>query len=392
MEEKDKENGNSDTEVNWICECGKINFGNFCVVCGKPRPLVKEEQQQVETSTAGAKNENVSQADDKQTVINAEILPQKARKERIKLGDKTILKIGIGIGIVAFVGLGIFVGSVLADNEATKQLPKEEMVQSKEENKPISMAEKAANASELSINGVDIGADVEKMHAVLGQENSIQSKGDSQYYLYDDVKVVVKNSVIVGLVSVSNNAYSKRGIHEGVSLQDVLSMYGDNYLKSKYEGLELYEYKFLTVDNKEGLLRFAYNRAEGKVQYISARIMEKANANKEAKTEIQHPAIQVLYNYHAKITDKKYKEAYDCLSWNFRKRMSYDGWVPGFKTTVSSVPSDVKIYSKTSQKVVLTFNLRAVDNPGGTRDFSGTAEMVNTKNGWKIDRLYHNPK
>ena len=103
MEEKHKENCNSDTEVNWLCECGKVNFGNFCVVCGKPRPLVKEEQQQVETSTAGTKDEKVSQAGDRQPVTNEEILPQKARKERIKLGDKTILKIGIGISIVAFV-------------------------------------------------------------------------------------------------------------------------------------------------------------------------------------------------------------------------------------------------------------------------------------------------
>ncbi|WP_029545856.1 hypothetical protein [Selenomonas sp. AB3002] len=398
METKDKAVGGNGKDANWLCECGRVNFGNFCVACGKPRPVVSAEQEQAEEQALEVKEENNSPQLERPLSIEdtqqmSVVQPTKATssEDKSKSRKNAIIAAGIVISLFACIALGVFLAN-MSGKGANEPQAVEENVQENKENNFFSIEEQAAKASELSINGLDLGADIEKMHALFGQERSLQAKGEKQYYQYDDVRVVVNNNVVIGLVSESAHAYSKRGLHEGATLQDVRLMYGDNFIKSKYENLELYEYKFTTVNNKDGLLRFAFNKGDDKVQYISARMDEKASANKPTKAEAQNPAIQVLYNYHANITNKKYREAYDCLSENFKKRMSYEGWVPGFKTTVSSVPSDVMIYSQTAKKIILTFNLRAVDNPGGTRDFSGTAEVINTKNGWKIDKLYHNLK
>ena len=35
----------------------------------------------------------------------------------------------------------------------------------------------------------------------------------------------------------------------------------------------------------------------------------------------------------------------------------------------------------------MTYNLQAVDNPGGTRNFNSTVVVIKTENGWKIDSM-----
>lgn len=105
----------------------------------------------------------------------------------------------------------------------------------------------------------------------------------------------------------------------------------------------------------------------------------------------QNPAgqspTQTLKAFHQNITDKAYRKAYDCLSRDFQNSMSYEGWASGFQTTVSSTVSDVKTESQTNDQAVLTYLLKAVDNPGGTKYFRGTAVLVKTSGGWKIDEI-----
>ena len=50
----------------------------------------------------------------------------------------------------------------------------------------------------------------------------------------------------------------------------------------------------------------------------------------------QETPVQVLQAFHKNITGKKYRQAYNCLSQDFQNSMSYEGWAPGFQTTVSS--------------------------------------------------------
>lgn len=96
---------------------------------------------------------------------------------------------------------------------------------------------------------------------------------------------------------------------------------------------------------------------------------------------------QVLQKFHQNITNKNYQKAYECLSDDFQNSMSYEGWKQGFRTTVSSTASNIKVSSKTETETVLTYTLKAVDNPGGTHYFQGTAVLIKTPNGWKIDDI-----
>ncbi len=95
----------------------------------------------------------------------------------------------------------------------------------------------------------------------------------------------------------------------------------------------------------------------------------------------------MLRNFHKNITDKNYRKAYDCLSKNYQDAVTYEGWAPGFRTTVSSTVSDIKTESQTDTEAVLTYILKAVDNPGGTQRFRGTAVLVKTPEGWKIEEI-----
>ena len=111
------------------------------------------------------------------------------------------------------------------------------------------------------------------------------------------------------------------------------------------------------------------------------------NAPAAPSADAQGKPTQVLQAFHRNITNKNYREAYNCLSGNYQSAVSYEGWAPGFRTTVSSTVSDVKIESQTDSQAVLTYILKAVDNPGGTQYFRGTAVLVRTPNGWKIDEI-----
>ena len=129
---------------------------------------------------------------------------------------------------------------------------------------------------------------------------------------------------------------------------------------------------------------------------------EKASANNAqtsqsqrynpGKTPAQREAVQALYSFHENITQKEYRQAYNCLSSDLQNRMTYDGWVPGFRTTVSSTVYDVKVASENPNQIVLTYNLQAIDNPGGTQNFSGTVVVTKTGNGWKLDKITNKAK
>ena len=94
-----------------------------------------------------------------------------------------------------------------------------------------------------------------------------------------------------------------------------------------------------------------------------------------------------LTNFHNKITGKDYNNAYNCLTKSYKKSINYDGWVNGFNTTVSSMAYDINVISQTSNKIVLKYILRAEDNPGGIKYFSGEATLIKSGDEWKIDGI-----
>ena len=95
----------------------------------------------------------------------------------------------------------------------------------------------------------------------------------------------------------------------------------------------------------------------------------------------------VLTRFHSYITDKYYREAFNCLSKEFQSSIDYHKWVDGFRTTVSSSVSNVKVDSNTSDKIVLSYILMAYDNPGGMKDFNGQVTLIKEDDEWKIDDI-----
>ena len=128
-----------------------------------------------------------------------------------------------------------------------------------------------------------------------------------------------------------------------------------------------------------------YKGQQKNIEEIKETPVEQASQQKSAATQMT--PIQVLQAFHQNITNKKYREAYNYLSKDFQDYVSYDGWAPGFRTTISSTVSNVTTVSQTDSQAVLTYTLKAVDNPGGTRYFRGTATFIKTADGWKIDEI-----
>lgn len=109
------------------------------------------------------------------------------------------------------------------------------------------------------------------------------------------------------------------------------------------------------------------------------------------KNQAQNDAVYVFTTFHDSITKGNLKQAYDaCLSNNLKSKMSYNGWAPGFDTTISSTVSDIKVYSENQNQIVLTYILTAVDKVKGktqTEKFNGTVVMINQNGSWKVDDI-----
>ena len=103
-------------------------------------------------------------------------------------------------------------------------------------------------------------------------------------------------------------------------------------------------------------------------------------------------AVRTFETFHRNITNRNMRAAYNALGSEMQSQMTYEGWAPGFNTTVSSTPLNVEVQSATQDRVTLTYTLRAVDNPGGTRYFNGRAVLTRHGSVWKIDEIVNKPK
>ena len=123
-----------------------------------------------------------------------------------------------------------------------------------------------------------------------------------------------------------------------------------------------------------------------------------------AKTKAQTPAapnpassgsqdaVRTFETFHRNITNRNLRAAYNALGSEMQSQMTYEGWAPGFNTTVSSTPLNVEVQSATQDRVAVTYTLRAVDNPSGTRYFNGRAVLTRHGSVWKIDEIVNKPK
>ncbi|MBR1419683.1 MAG: hypothetical protein IJ575_01285 [Selenomonadaceae bacterium] len=108
---------------------------------------------------------------------------------------------------------------------------------------------------------------------------------------------------------------------------------------------------------------------------------------KLSSSQDQRDAIQILYSFHDSITQKNFRSAYGYFSPSYQKVINFDGWAAGFKSTVSSSVSNVQVAKDLGDRIVLTYSLATADSPGGNAKFVGTALMVKTQEGWRINEI-----
>ena len=256
-----------------------------------------------------------------------------------------------------------------------------------------SSQEKRQRNNPCFLGEIQIGDSKEYVLKKLGTENKRENRGAgmNEAYIYDDMNVIFDKDGLVSALESNTGKYdTTAGVHQGDSLSDVINAYGESEYKSQAGNLTLYEYKVTASNGKNCLIRCAVN-SSNRVDYISIRYFKEEQdaqvKSNRSEREIAEEAAQALFDFHRYITDRNYSAAYNCTSTNWQGQVSYDGWARGFRTTVKSEVDNVHYESANENQVVLNYRLTAVDNPGGTKQFSGKVVIIRQANGWKIDQM-----
>lgn len=105
-----------------------------------------------------------------------------------------------------------------------------------------------------------------------------------------------------------------------------------------------------------------------------------------------NPAQLALKNYYKYITEKKFREAYDTLTWDMQNHMgTYEDFSNDYDETISSVAQNVMILSSNDTETILQYDLIARDKFKRDRvkvqNFSGVATLKLENDIWKIDSM-----
>lgn len=369
----------SETQNNnsWICGCGQQNDGKFCIKCGQPRNQettpdlpVAVEQTKPPAPTAAPPTSSPT----KPTARKSSFL---SRKVLIILSVVVILAVGIAGGVLAKYYFGVEATSTdIAFTGKTK------------DKGSLTSAESWASAeSDLSLEGVELGVKLERVHELLGTESGITRKIGGQLYSFSDMDVFLDNTGVTELISQTTEARTKRGIHQGSTEDEVLQTYGQEYQQVSTTNGTAYDYTYKTADDKPGTLRFVIKN--GKVITIRVWLNNPTSTSQTANNP-GNAAIKVMQNYHQAITNRQYQQAYGMLTTREKNQMGvYDNFVKGYANTIYSSVTDLKITSATANRVVLSYKLTAKDRTDNSKvmvqTFAGTATLILQGNTWLID-------
>lgn len=348
----------------------------------------------------------------------------------------------IVIALILTVGCGVWAyQTTLSDSAAQKA--KDELgthaVESQPSQQmqagPIDLTKLKTNTH--SIFGLRLGDSVDKMHKVLGLDYKTSKKIGLNVCDYGDTRVTLDDkNTIRALESTAKDALTDKRIHPGSTASQLIICYGKDCAVKIEGGAPEYQYLFDLDVGVSALLSFTIKN--GVVDRASLRLTDADERNKilagvrtldennlpgvpkidpnaqndrddrddpnerddqndrdrsdrnerdEPMSAAASEAAEVLNDFHERITDRNLHAAFNCLSGEFRRETSYAKWADGFKTTVGSSIDDVRLESESSDRIVLSYVLTAVDEPGGERKFNGRATLIKEGNVWKIDDI-----
>lgn len=252
-------------------------------------------------------------------------------------------------------------------------------------------------SSELSLNGVDIGLPFDTVWDYFGTPDSIKNEDGYERYYYSDIEVVFRNGYLNALVTRSPNYQTSRGISVGSSYSEVVDRYGRNSSNMEYNGLQLHEYRFDSIQGQSGLLRFAVNPSNNRVDYISIRIDEPepvAQTRNNIPANVEQAARAFLL-YHQSITNGNFPQAYDLMTYDRQQVMGpYGSFIQGYRDTISSEITELNLISDNGNSVTFSYTLEAHDRTPTSRVlyqyFVGEVQMINVGGSWKINFIRSN--
>ena len=311
-------------------------------------------------------------------------------------------KLLIGVIVVLIAVIGYMMKDDSSDNrppepvqQATEQ-PQPVQEKPAETPKPPPIREAYLDAkTDMSLNGVDIGLSRDELISKWGNPKEIEENG--RRYVYPAIRVGIVDNKVHSLITYDSSYKTKRGLHVGSTYAEVVSAYGSSHHEMEKDGLILHEYDFNTLDGQAGLLRFAINKSDGHVNYISIRIPDpeppkpeppKSNVDENAKA-----AARAFVSYHEAITNENFQRAYDLMT-EQRKNFMGNGMADfrkGYADTITSEITELNLLSSSPDRVVMSYTLDARDRArGGTlyRQFQGEVEMVKIGGEWKINDVH----
>lgn len=254
------------------CGAKQNDSAKFCMNCGSPlEPKQKIAEPMVQhDADASAPKSNLVRPDG----------PKSKKQRYLAIGAVALVLIGAA---------GFFIGKQITTKEEPTPIVEQATDTAAEVRQP-------EMSSDLSLGGLDLSITLDEMHSRLGQEASSKQDGNHMYFFYDGIKAGSVDNKLISLISDNDKVTTKRGIHQGSTLEEVVKAYGDSYNKMEYDGKQLYEYTFTAIDGKAGILRFAISPDTNRVDYISVRIPEKsASPASQSDGQTNKDTIQVLY-------------------------------------------------------------------------------------------------
>ncbi len=268
------------SEQPWICpKCQRQNITPYCMGCGLPRT-------------------DISMTHEK-TKAPKTIVSKKPSKEKHKFPVGKFIAIfwviwAIGIGTVFYYKMTATTPQKQNTKISTSSQPKKTHTyehKSYSEEKKLADKKKGsdgeiedarlhnaistAGADALTLDDFKLGMTIKQMHAIMGKENSRKTvDGITYYYYYPGIKVASEGNRIDFIQSSDKRVVTNHNISPGDRIEDVLDVYGDNPMKSTYDNLDLYEYKTKDQAGRAGILRFAVDKKNKRIDYISVRIAD----------------------------------------------------------------------------------------------------------------------
>ncbi|MBQ7198761.1 MAG: hypothetical protein IJS29_05815 [Selenomonadaceae bacterium] len=244
-------------------------------------------------------------------------------------------------------------------------------------------------STDLSLNGIDVGIDFDKLQEILGQATSSENMGGYEIFRYDNLKVEVRNNKVSAIMTDSPNVKTSRGIQVGSSYSDIVSAYGTNS-QNHLDKLMTYEYSLPALNNQEGTLTFSVDGSHlnDQVVNISVRLIQNNRNDNDEGTEQAKLALHRFLNALAR---KDFDKAYDnMLTMNYKSTVNKETFVRVAEQLTSLDFNDnFNVISAKPNSVVLGFEAGARKKlePSGTlyTPWTGEIEMVNESNIWKIN-------